>query len=216
METPAPPPMPAASPLRTVTFSRVDTFSASHRLAWHLALSSVSPAGVDQKDLAKVMLVFFLMLSKGIDKVDCSRDGAQGRKERGEVVVTVRGEISPSSGMVVDLTELKAHMKEAITKPLDKKDLDEDVPYFASIVSTTENLAVFIWENLQKLLPTKALHKIQLYETEESSVVYKGGPRAPAASPGARTAPMLSADAGRSPCCHGPDPAATAKRRGSV
>uniref|UniRef100_A0A670KGK8 6-pyruvoyl tetrahydrobiopterin synthase n=1 Tax=Podarcis muralis TaxID=64176 RepID=A0A670KGK8_PODMU len=87
--------------------------------------------------------------------------------------------IDPTSGMVINLEELKAFMKEAITKPLDKKDLDRDVSYFTNIVSTTENLAVFIWENLQKHLPATALHKIKLYNTDESSVVYRGEMPAP-------------------------------------
>ena len=40
-------------------------------------------------------------------------------------------------------------IKEAIMKLLDLKDLDLDVSYFADIVSTTENVAVyicFLWE----------------------------------------------------------------------
>ncbi|KAL8173579.1 UNVERIFIED_CONTAM: hypothetical protein K2H54_008658 [Gekko kuhli] len=110
------------------------------------------------------------------------------------VVVTVRGEINPTSGMVVDLTDLKAYMKEAITEPLDRKDLDRDIPYFASVVSTTENLALFIWENLQRHLPAGALYKIKLYETEENSIVYKGEAPAPAQDKRMCTAPLLPPD----------------------
>ncbi|XP_060107645.1 6-pyruvoyl tetrahydrobiopterin synthase-like [Heteronotia binoei] len=100
----------------------------------------------------------------------CSRRHGHNYK----VVVTVRGEINPTSGMVVDLADLKAYMKEAITERLDRKDLDQDIPCFANVVSTTENLALFIWENLQRHLPAGALYKIKLYETEENSVIYKG------------------------------------------
>nr|XP_056716823.1 6-pyruvoyl tetrahydrobiopterin synthase-like [Euleptes europaea] len=112
-----------------------------------------------------------------------------------KVVVTVRGEINPTSGMVVDLTDLKTYMKEAITEPLDRKDLDEDIPYFANVVSTTENLALFIWENLQRYLPAGALYKIKLYETEENGVTYKGDAPAPAAVMGTCIAPLLTPDA---------------------
>ncbi|XP_027628681.1 6-pyruvoyl tetrahydrobiopterin synthase isoform X3 [Tupaia chinensis] len=61
--------------------------------------------------------------------------------------------IDPVTGMVMNLTDLKKYMEEAIMKPLDHKNLDLDVPYFANVVSTTENVAVYIWENLQKCLP---------------------------------------------------------------
>ena len=59
-------------------------------------------------------------------------------------------------------------------KPLDHKNLDLDVPYFADAVSTTENVAVYIWESLQKLLPVGALYKVKVFETDNNIVVYKG------------------------------------------
>ena len=65
-------------------------------------------------------------------------------------------------------------IKEAIMKPLDHKNLDLDVPYFADIVSTTENVAIYIWENLQKFLPVGVLYKVKVYETDNNIVVYKG------------------------------------------
>ncbi|XP_060643267.2 6-pyruvoyl tetrahydrobiopterin synthase-like [Anolis sagrei] len=145
------------APLKTATFSRIDTFSASHRMA----CKSFSDA--ENKKLFG----------------SCSQKHGHNYK----VVVTVIGEIDPLSGMVIDLTDLKAYLQEAVTKPLDKKDLDQDVPYFANIVSTTENLAVFIWENLQKHLPAESLHKIKLYESDEVSVTYRGGAPDPLAFP---------------------------------
>lgn len=41
-------------------------------------------------------------------------------------------------------------------------------------LSTTENVAVFIWENLKKLLPMGTLYKVKVYETDQNIVVYKG------------------------------------------
>ncbi|XP_021571969.1 6-pyruvoyl tetrahydrobiopterin synthase [Carlito syrichta] len=76
--------------------------------------------------------------------------------------------------MVMSLVDLKRYMEEAIMQPLDHKNLDMDVPYFADVVSTTENLAVYIWESLQKLLPMGFLHKVKVYETDNNIVVYKG------------------------------------------
>nr|XP_042136838.1 6-pyruvoyl tetrahydrobiopterin synthase isoform X3 [Peromyscus maniculatus bairdii]XP_042136839.1 6-pyruvoyl tetrahydrobiopterin synthase isoform X3 [Peromyscus maniculatus bairdii] len=82
--------------------------------------------------------------------------------------------IDPVTGMVMNLTDLKEYMEEAIMKPLDHRNLDLDVPYFADVVSTTENVAVYIWENLQKLLPAGVLYKVKVYETDNNIVVYKG------------------------------------------
>ncbi|XP_015153785.1 6-pyruvoyl tetrahydrobiopterin synthase isoform X2 [Gallus gallus] len=106
--------------------------------------------------------------------------------------------IDPVSGMVINLTDLKEYMQgrlyisvqtaawcmllepghfslqQAIMEPLDHKNLDKDVPYFAEVVSTTENVAVFIWENLKRLLPAGMLYKVKVYETDQNIVVYKG------------------------------------------
>lgn len=86
----------------------------------------------------------------------------------------MRGVIDPTTGMVINITDLKGYMQEAIMEPLDHKNLDKDVPYFARVVSTTENVAVFIWENLQKFLPEGTLYKVKVYETDKNIVVYKG------------------------------------------
>ncbi|NWU92406.1 PTPS synthase, partial [Upupa epops] len=102
----------------------------------------------------------------------CNNPNGHGHNYK--VTVTVRGEIDPVSGMVINLTDLKHYMQEAIMEPLDHKNLDKDVPYFADVVSTTENVAVFIWDNLKKLLPTGLLYKVQVCETDQNVVVYKG------------------------------------------
>uniref|UniRef100_A0A3Q1LM71 6-pyruvoyltetrahydropterin synthase n=2 Tax=Bos TaxID=9903 RepID=A0A3Q1LM71_BOVIN len=81
----------------------------------------------------------------------------------------VPGEIGPVTGMVLNLTDLQEYTEEAIMKYLGL-----DVPYFADIVSTTENVDIYTWENLQKFLPVGVLDKIKVYETNNNIVVYKG------------------------------------------
>ncbi|XP_047733465.1 6-pyruvoyl tetrahydrobiopterin synthase isoform X1 [Prionailurus viverrinus] len=66
----------------------------------------------------------------------CNNPNGHGHNYK--VVVTVHGEIDPVSGMVMNMTDLKEYMEEAIMKPLDHKNLDLDVPYFADIVSSIE------------------------------------------------------------------------------
>ena len=74
----------------------------------------------------------------------CNNPNGHGHNYK--VVVTVHGEVDPVTGMVMNLTDLKEYIEEAIMKPLDHKNLDLDVLYFTDIVSTTENVAVYIWK----------------------------------------------------------------------
>uniref|UniRef100_A0A670YAC6 6-pyruvoyl tetrahydrobiopterin synthase n=1 Tax=Pseudonaja textilis TaxID=8673 RepID=A0A670YAC6_PSETE len=62
----------------------------------------------------------------------------------------------------------------AIFEPLDHKNLDVDVDYFANATSSTENLAVYIWNSMEKILPAGCLYKVKIYESEKNFVVFKG------------------------------------------
>lgn len=74
----------------------------------------------------------------------------------------------------MNLTDLKKFLQVAVLDKLDHKNLDKDVPLFEKIPSTTENLAVFIWDSLQEVLPPGLLHEVKLYETEKNIVLYHG------------------------------------------
>lgn len=78
-------------------------------------------------------------------------------------MVIAHGEIDSVIGMILNSTDLKQYIGKAIMKPLDHKNLDMDVLYFADVVSMTENVAVYIWENLQKFLLVGVLYKVQVY-----------------------------------------------------
>ena len=76
--------------------------------------------------------------------------------------------------MVINLTDLKEYMK-SILEQIDHKNLDLDVSYFKNVVSTTENLAIFIWNELLKTeLPKELLYEVKINETENNSVIYRG------------------------------------------
>ncbi|CAH1393931.1 unnamed protein product [Nezara viridula] len=91
------------------------------------------------------------------------------------IEVTLRGPICPVKGMVLNINDLKKVMKLAIMDPLDHKNLDKDVPYFKNVVSTTENVVVYVWNNLKKFLedPT-LLYEVKIYETDKNVVIYRG------------------------------------------
>ncbi|XP_049787693.1 6-pyruvoyl tetrahydrobiopterin synthase [Schistocerca cancellata] len=91
------------------------------------------------------------------------------------VEVTLRGPVAADTGMVMNISDLKKYMNEAIMDVMDHKNLDKDVPYFKDIVSTTENVAIFIWNNLKSLLPNpEILYEVKIHETEKNIVIYRG------------------------------------------
>lgn len=91
------------------------------------------------------------------------------------VEVSVRGPVDRKTGMVMNLTELKAIMHDCIMNPLDHKNIDRDVPYFKKIPSTAENIAVFIWDQIrEKLHKPELLYEVKLFETDKNFVLYQG------------------------------------------
>ncbi len=93
-----------------------------------------------------------------------------------ELWVTVKGEPSSATGFVADLSALSRLMEEHVVKFLDHKNIDLDVVFMKGRYSSTENLAVAIWEQLVD--PIKALgvdlHCVKLQETENNHVEYYG------------------------------------------
>lgn len=91
------------------------------------------------------------------------------------VEVTVRGPVNPTTGMVLNISELKLYMKKVLMEQLDHKNLDKDVPYFETVVSTTENLAIYIFNELKNImLNPDLLYEVKIFETPNNIVVYKG------------------------------------------
>lgn len=94
-----------------------------------------------------------------------------------ELWVTVKGETDPATGFVIDLSALSRLMHVHVIDLLDHKNIDLDVPFMKGVGSTTENLAVAIWKQLEA--PVSAiggtLHCVKLQETENNHVEYYGG-----------------------------------------
>ncbi|KAJ3222873.1 hypothetical protein HK099_001797 [Clydaea vesicula] len=90
-----------------------------------------------------------------------------------KIIVTLYGEIDAETGMVFNINLLKP-MIEKVVNTMDHKNLDEDVEFFRNNLSTAENIAVYIWDNLVNDIPNKLLYSIKLWETDRNSVIYKG------------------------------------------
>ena len=88
--------------------------------------------------------------------------------------VTVRGPIDPETGMVINLTELKAVVNDAIIQRFDHADLSAD-PLFRGRVATTENIAVAVWHLLVDKLGAERLWQVRVWEDETLYVDYRGG-----------------------------------------
>lgn len=89
--------------------------------------------------------------------------------------VTVRGEVDPETGFVVDLKWLKDVMEREVVGVYDHRHLNLEVPDFKTAQPTAENIAVAIWRRLDgKVGPGAALHHVRVYENDDLFADYYG------------------------------------------
>tara|TARA_B100000963_G_scaffold76899_1_gene64929 strand:- start:2218 stop:2625 length:408 start_codon:yes stop_codon:yes gene_type:complete len=102
----------------------------------------------------------------------CSYDNYHGHNY--ELIVKLKGDIDPETGMVMDLSILKKIIKKEVEDLLDHKNLNLDIPHFKNLIPSTENLAVFIWNNLRRAISDEYEISIVLYETPRNYIEYSG------------------------------------------
>ncbi len=81
--------------------------------------------------------------------------------------VTVKGNIDPTSGFVIDLKDLKDIMQREVVAVYDHRHLNHEIPEFATVQPTTENIAWSIWQRLQDKVPGAVLHRVRVYEAPD-------------------------------------------------
>lgn len=92
-----------------------------------------------------------------------------------ELYVTVKGEPDPETGFLLDAKLLSKLVNTFVLEKLDHLNLNVDVDFMKGKMCSTENLAIGIWNQLEKQLPATAkLHCIKLYETPQIYVEYYG------------------------------------------
>ncbi len=91
-----------------------------------------------------------------------------------ELIVSVTGTIDPETGYVMDMKILKDLIKIHVEDAFDHKNLNEQVPEFASLIPTAEHIAVVIWEKLRPKIHKEHDLSITLYETPRNFVQYSG------------------------------------------
>lgn len=99
----------------------------------------------------------------------CARPHGHGHNYHLEVSVT--GEIDARTGMIVDLGALQKVIDDYVVEPFDHTFLNKDIPYFAEVVPTAENIAVHIAQLLQEPIAELGaqLEKVKLIESPNNS-----------------------------------------------
>ena len=77
---------------------------------------------------------------------------------------------------MVDLKELKDILNREVVDAMDHRHLNKEVPEFATKIPTSENIAIAIWQRLEKKLNVAKLHRVRLYELPDLFVDYYGEP----------------------------------------
>ena len=90
--------------------------------------------------------------------------------------VKITGEINPQTGYVMDLKIVNDLIKELVIEPFDHNNLNLDVPEFAALNPTAENIAIYVWNKLEPLVKrdNAVLYEVEVWETKTSGVIYNG------------------------------------------
>ena len=93
-----------------------------------------------------------------------------------ELFVTIKGEINPETGFVIDIKVLKNIITLYVTSELDHKNINLDVSFMKGKMASTEVLAMTIFDRLKSYIEEQGvkLHAVKLCETENNFVEYFG------------------------------------------
>lgn len=136
-----------------IYITRRERFNAAHRL--------FKPEYSDEKNLE--------VFGK------CSNPNWHGHNYT--LFVTVKGDVNPDTGFLVNLKDLSAIIDQRVIEKLDHRNINLEVDFMTGKLASTENLAIEIWNELSEPIAIlgAALHSIKLYETENNFVEYLGG-----------------------------------------
>jgi 6-pyruvoyltetrahydropterin/6-carboxytetrahydropterin synthase len=134
-----------------IFLTRHEHFNAAHKL--------YNPAWTEEKNLE--------VFGK------CANSNWHGHNY--ELIVTIKGEVNPETGFLMDVKRLSSLLQEEVCEKLDHKNLNLDVDFMQGVLASTENLAIAIWKQIVPHLPENVqLHCVKLYETPRICVEYFG------------------------------------------
>lgn len=88
--------------------------------------------------------------------------------------VTVEGQVNPTIGYLIDMTSLKAILKERIIDEVDHRFLNIEVPWLEGIIPSAENLAQVFFDRVADRLPEGIkLSQVTVHETDRNSATYR-------------------------------------------
>lgn len=138
--------------MNLVYLTRRERFNAAHRM--------YQPEWSDEKNLE--------IFGK------CSNPNWHGHNY--VLFVTVKGQINPEIGYVVNLKSLSALINKHIIDKADHKNLNLEVDFMKNLNPSAENIAIAIWNQLEQHIKALGvdLHCVKLEETENNFVEYFG------------------------------------------
>lgn len=94
-----------------------------------------------------------------------------------EIFVTVKGDINPETGFVVNLKVLSDLIRYKIVDKVDHRNLNLEVDFLKDQIISTENLAIAFWNQIVDDVKSLGgeLHCVKITETENNFVEYFGG-----------------------------------------
>lgn len=92
-----------------------------------------------------------------------------------DLFITIKGEVNPDTGFVMNAKDLGRIINEFIIEKLDHKNLNLEVDFLKDKLCSVENIALGIWNEMVKHLPEGVhMHCVRLHETPKIYVEYFG------------------------------------------
>jgi len=89
------------------------------------------------------------------------------------IEASVRGEVEPSSGYLIDMKDLKTVLNRQVVDDVDHRHLNIEVAWLEGINPTAENLAKAFFERVAPALPDGIeLTALTVHETDRNSATY--------------------------------------------
>ncbi|MDH7598330.1 MAG: 6-carboxytetrahydropterin synthase [Sedimentisphaerales bacterium] len=98
----------------------------------------------------------------------CANPNGHGHNYRLEITLRIAADSDP------DMVAIERIIRQQVVDVLDHKNLNLDVPFFADVIPTMEQIARFAWESLEGRLSGAQLDCIKVWESERSSCAFYG------------------------------------------
>ena len=89
--------------------------------------------------------------------------------------ITISGPIDEKSGFIINLKTLNELVEKKVINIFDHSQIEKDIDWFQNRQPSTENMVIFIWDQIVSNIPTPAkLYSIKLQETPTIYTKYHG------------------------------------------